>query len=179
VNSINISDNMHLIKYIFKNLLLKKIVFLLILLTSCKNDKNFQNFASSCNTACEINISYFKTKDLKLRTIKGKYTICLEEGFEKDSLKLFLNGQLIKQGIFTTDPSTGLAGCFDFTIDKNYTSLVLYIENTTKNECLEFAIDPRFKIIRINYFDYTDDSEYKDISKNWQIIYDYELPIYE
>ena len=101
-----------------------------------------------------------------------KHYIGFEEGFN-DTLEVYLNGALMSKGLYKTDPSLGSAGRLSFGSKKRNkkcpsSNVVITIKNTSRNRCLEFFMDTRFKII---YIDFAEDK--------WGITYSNNFTIYE
>jgi len=97
-----------------------------------------------------------------------KYYIGFEGGFN-DTLEVYLNGTLISKGLYKTYPSLGSTGAkISFKRKKNVNPNILLIKSTSRNHCLEFSIDARFRVM---YIDFEEDK--------WGVFYSNKFTIYE
>jgi len=100
--------------------------------------------------------------------IPDRFYIAFEGGFD-DTLEVYLNGVLISKEFYKTNPVLGTTGGKLFLKNKkNAISNILLIKNTSRNHCLEFSIDTRFRII---YIDFEEDK--------WGVFYSNKFTIYE
>jgi hypothetical protein len=100
---------------------------------------------SNCSES--FRVSYSKNKV----TVRTSTThIQLLEGFN-DSIEIYLNNSLVEKGFYQTNRSLGSAGGFIVIKRRKIRSNVLLIKNISKDRCLEFMIDSRYKIIYVDF----------------------------
>lgn len=96
------------------------------------------------------------------------YYMSFEAGFN-DTLEVYINGDLICTKKYKTNPSLGTTGItLKFSNKKKNPVNIIHIKSTTRNHCLEFSIDERFRIMYIGFE-----------KEKWSVTYSNEFTIYE